>query len=122
MNEEYNCYEVNGFYMYPSYELSDRSFLEVLKDSNYRGHTTKDFFNRHFLRNACIEAVYYGNNYKPNMVYIKEKIEKDKLVLFPVSRVIYMDEVLRYLELGFTVWFMQAKEYKQFKKDYTKAS
>lgn len=122
MNDEYTCYEVKGFFVYPGYELTDKSFLEVLKDSNYRGYTTKDFFNEHFLSNACIEAVYYGRNYKPNMVYIKEKIEKDKLVLFPVSSNVYMDEVLRYLELGFTVWFMQAKEYNQFKIDYAKAS
>ena len=118
---EYTCYEVKGFYKY-RYELTEQSFLEVLKKTSYRAYTTKDFFNRRFLSNACIEVVYYGNNYKPNMVYIKEKIAKDKLVIFPVSSVIFMDEVLRYLELGFTVWFMRAKEYSQFKKDYAMAS
>ena len=119
---EYTCYEVKGFYKYHSYELTEKSFLEVLKKSSYGNSTTKDFFNRQFLSEACIEVVYYGNNYKPNMVYIQEKIARDKLVIFPVSKIVYMDEVLHYLELGFTVWFMRAKEYSQFKKDYAMAS
>ena len=114
---EYTCYEVNGLYNY-NYTEIEQNFLEVLKNTNYRCYTTKDFFNKHFLSNACIEAVYYGNNYRPNMVYIKEKIVRDKLVIIPVSSTVYMDEVLHYLELGFIVWFMQAKEYKQFKKEY----
>jgi hypothetical protein len=114
---EYTCYEVKGFYN-RGYEVIEHNLLEVLKKTNYRAYTTKDFFNRRFLSSACIETVYYGNNYKPNMVYIQEKIARDKLVIFPVSSVIFMDEVFRYLEMGFIVWFMKAKDYKQFKKDY----
>ena len=118
---EYTCYEVKGFYKYHSYELTDKSFLEVLKSSSYNSYTTKDFFNRGFLSEACIEVVYY-NDSLPTMVDIQKKILNEKLVIFPVSSVIFMDEVLRYLELGFTVWFMKAKDYKQFKKDYAMAS
>lgn len=114
---EYTCYEVKGFYKYHSFEVVEHNLLEVLKKTNYRAYTTKDFFNRAFLSTACIEVVYCNDNL-PTMAYIKEKIAKDKLVIFPVSSVIFMDDVFRYLELGFTVWFMRAKEFNQFKKDY----
>jgi hypothetical protein len=114
---EYTCYEVKGFYKYHSFEVVEHNLLEVLKKTNYRAYTTKDFFNRVFIGNTYFEVVYCGDNL-PNMAYIKEKIAKDKLVIFPVSSVVYMDEIFRYLELGFTVWFMRAKDYKQFKKDY----
>ena len=63
----------------------------------------------------------YAIDYKANkdcLESFRKQIELNKLVVFPISNTDFMDKVKNYLELGFTVWFMKAKDYKQFKKDY----
>lgn len=96
------------------------SLKDKLKNCFYQSYTTKDLWEGYAIANPYFEQVLFGRNYMPTMSYLKEKIAKDKVVIFPISSTIYLDEVKNYLDMGFTVWFMKAKEFRDFKKDYEK--
>lgn len=48
---------------------------------------------------------------------IEDMITEDKVVIFPISSCYYTDEVKRYLDLGFTPYFVRMKDFKEIKKE-----
>ena len=119
MTEEktYNVYAFIGQYDYHG-KVHEFSLKNKIKDCFYQHYTTKDLWEGNALNNPFFEKVYWGNSFDTTMVYLKDKIAEGKTVIFPVSSVIYLDEVKNYLDMGFTVWFMKAKDFRDFKKDY----
>jgi hypothetical protein len=54
------------------------------------------------------------------MAEVEGMITKDKVVIFPISSCYYTDEVKRYLDLGFTPYFVRVKDFKEIKKEMYK--
>ena len=80
--------------------------------------TTADFIKTYpKIFTSGLYAIDYRAN-KDCLESFRKQIELNKLAVFPISNDEFMDKVKNYLELGFTVWFMRAKDYRQFKKDY----
>lgn len=98
----------NGFF--------EMSLQERIKDFE-RYMSIREFFNNRF---NYFERVTFGNGFAPDMTYIKAKIEKDRLAIYPATETIKLSEVKKFLDSGFNVLFMKAKDFKDFKKDYEK--
>lgn len=112
----YNVYAFIGKYDWHG-KLHKSSLKDIIKTRFYQ-YTTKDLWEGNALDNPHFEKIYWGNSFDTTMVYLKDKIAEGKTVIFPVSSVIYLDEVKNYLDMGFTVWFMKARDFSNFKKDY----
>lgn len=118
----YNVYAFTGYtvYTFRRTRFNEISLEEGLKPISYHGYTTKDLWEGYVIRHSSFEKVYWGNGFATTLPYLKDKIAEGKTVIFPVSSAVYLDEVKNYLAMGFTVWFMKAKEFRDFKKDYKK--
>lgn len=110
----YNTYTFSGVWQWKSkgQELKAMSLKECFQTvfSTSYDNDMKQFFetrNFHFdMREMSLED-------------IRENVEKG-FVFFPFSSTVRKNEVMQYMDAGFNVLFMRAKDFNAMKKEYIK--
>ena len=109
---KYNVYIFNGIPDYGtsgSVEVQKMSLLECFENvfSKYYERNMKDFFDRSF-------------SYDIKQMTVKDIFNAvgNKTVFIPFSVSVVREEVIKYINAGFSVAFMRAVEFKKMQKEY----
>lgn len=109
---EYNVYIFTGIYIYRlsgAVEVQKMSLLKCFEDvfSTHYERNMKAFFDRSF-------------SYDIKKMTVKDIFNAvgNKTVFIPFSVSVDKEEVIKYLNAGFSVAFMRAGEYRKMQKEY----
>lgn len=88
---------------------------KVTKDDiqNRLDYNTKDFFNI----KTCLSLVKLEKSFIPSSK-LAQGVQEGKLAIFPVYAKCRIIEIKSYLEMGFTCYLLEYKQYKEFEKYY----
>jgi hypothetical protein len=111
--KEYTIYTFEGRYKEVHNSGDDwiikSPIKSVLENLSFYCRDMKSFFESKGM-------VFYSESF--DMASIRNMVENGRVII-PISSSVHRDEVLNYINIGLHPLFMKAKEYNQFKKDYT---